>query len=125
MRGRPGERGFTLIELIMVIVILAILLALALPGYLSTRKKAYLAEAQQTLQEMRQAAWQHYVEKLTFSGVAVSVEPTDNWSFGYSECGDGQCTMIASGQPGSPVADATVIVTLYYTGAASVVSSGF
>ncbi|MCS7234811.1 MAG: prepilin-type N-terminal cleavage/methylation domain-containing protein, partial [Armatimonadetes bacterium] len=40
---RRDQRGFTLIELIMVLVILGILLALALPSYLGTRRKAYIA----------------------------------------------------------------------------------
>ncbi len=119
------EGGFTLIELVMVIVILAILLALALPQYLQTRRKAYLAEAQENLQEMRTAAWLVYVEKNSFSPPEPP-SPTTNWSYAYGTCtGAGPCTMTATGRAGTPVAGATVTVVLSNDGSASVTSSGF
>jgi prepilin-type N-terminal cleavage/methylation domain-containing protein len=123
---RAREAGFTLVELIMVIVILAVLLSLALPGYLSTRQKAYLTEAQQHLQEMRTEAWWHYVKRQTFDGfVAPAVPSTENWDFAYPSCAGAECVMTATGRSGRPVYGATVTVTLYTTGAASVTSSGF
>jgi prepilin-type N-terminal cleavage/methylation domain-containing protein len=123
---RAREAGFTLVELIVVIVILAVLLSLALPGYLSTRQKAYLTEAQQHLQEMRGEAWRHYVHRQTFDGfVAPAVPSTENWDFAYPNCAGAECVMTATGRPGRPVYDATVTVTLYTTGAASVTSTGF
>ncbi|MDR5696553.1 MAG: prepilin-type N-terminal cleavage/methylation domain-containing protein [Armatimonadota bacterium] len=126
IRMRKDERGFTLIELIMVIVILAILLALALPAYLGTRKKAYLAEAQENLQEMRTSAWLYYVERNTFEGFnGQPAATTANWSFEYGTGDAESITMTATGRDGSPVADATVTLTLYNTGAATLTSSGF
>jgi len=119
------ERGFTLIELIMVIVILAILLALALPSYLQTRKKAYIAEANETLQEMRTAAWLVYVEKGSFSAPAPP-SPTKYWSYAYGDCaGTGPCTMTATGKANTPVDGAKVTLQLSSDGSASVTSSGF
>jgi prepilin-type N-terminal cleavage/methylation domain-containing protein len=122
---RTRETGFTLVELIIVVVILAILLALALPTYLGSRKKAYLMEAQQHLQEMRGEAWRHYVHRDTFDGFVKTVPSTENWDFAYPSCGGAECVMTATGRSGTPVDGATVTVTLYSTGAADVTSSGF
>ncbi|MCS7172532.1 MAG: prepilin-type N-terminal cleavage/methylation domain-containing protein [Armatimonadetes bacterium] len=120
------ERGFTLIELIMVIVILAILLALALPSYLSTRRKAYYAEAAERLQEWATAQWLHYVERNSFAGTAAVRLPEDtaNWSFGGGNCsGTGPCVASAVGQ--GPVDGATITYTIQSTGSRIISSSGF
>ncbi|MDR7563943.1 MAG: prepilin-type N-terminal cleavage/methylation domain-containing protein [Armatimonadota bacterium] len=125
-RKLQEQRGFTLIELIMVIVILAILLALALPSYLSTRRKAYYAEAAEKLQEWATAQWLYYVEKNGF-GAATAVplpEDTSNWDFQGGDCsGAGDCVATAVGL--GPVAGATITYTVQSTGSRVINSSGF
>jgi len=47
------KRGFTMIELVVVLAILGVLVSLALPRYWSARRQAYRAEAQTLLQEVK------------------------------------------------------------------------
>ena len=53
-------KGFTLIELVLVLAILGILIALAVPRYLAARKSAYRAEADNVLQEAKTMEWAYY-----------------------------------------------------------------
>ncbi len=120
------QGGFTLLELVMVLVILGILLALALPSYLAARRNAYFAEAAERLQEMREFAWSFYVEKQTFDGfVNGSYASTAYWDFAYSSCAGTSCQVVATGKTGTRVEGATVTVTLYGDSTATVSSSGF
>ncbi|MFN3285425.1 MAG: type IV pilin protein [bacterium] len=122
---RRSEAGFTLVELVMVLVILGTLLALAFPSYLAARRNAYFAEAAERLQEMREFAWSFYAEKQTFDGFSASPAPTENWGFSYVSCGGTTCRMVATGRSGTRVEGATVTVTLSGDGTSTVSSSGF
>ena len=67
------ERGFTLIELVVVMAILGILISLAVPRYLGVRKKAYKAEADNLLQEAKTLEWAYYQQYDAFDTTGASI----------------------------------------------------
>ena len=73
---KSKEHGFTLIELVVVLAILGILIALAVPRYLGARKKAYKAEADNVLQEAKTLEWAYYQQYNTFdtSGNSIGLQ---------------------------------------------------
>ena len=75
-----GEDGFTLIELMVVILIIAILIAIAIPTFLGARQKAQDRAAQSNLRNALTAAKTAYVDSQNYqsdgAGVYQSIEPS-------------------------------------------------
>ncbi len=67
------DRGFTLIELVVVMAILGILISMAVPRYLAVRKKAYKAEADNILQEVKTLEWAYYQQNTSFDTTGGSI----------------------------------------------------
>jgi|32_taG_2_1085360.scaffolds.fasta_scaffold00350_27 type IV pilus assembly protein PilE len=73
MRGRaePICRGFTILELMIVVAIVGVLAAIAYPGYVEYTKKTRRAETAAVLQEAAQAVERHFSRTGSYSGAIV------------------------------------------------------
>jgi type IV pilus assembly protein PilA len=82
-RLERDEDGFTLIELMVVVLIIAILLAIAIPTFLGARDRANERAAQSSLRNALTAAKTFYTDAQTFVGAdetavtgLVAIEPS-------------------------------------------------
>lgn len=83
------EAGFTLIELMIAVVILATLAALALPSYNNMVKNNHLKNARANIMQIEQSLERFYTQKGTYVGAAIPAQltATDKFNFTLSEAG--------------------------------------
>ena len=77
------DKGFTLIELMVVVLIIAILIAIAIPTFLGMRRRAQDRAAQSDLRNALTAAKAFYTDGETFTGFAAeapNIEPSLTWN---------------------------------------------
>ena len=67
MKFKKGQKGFTLIELMIVIAIIGILAAIAIPQFAAYRKRAQDSAAKSALKNMATAQENYYVQENTYT----------------------------------------------------------
>ncbi len=72
-----NKHGFTLLELLIVVVILAVLAGLALPQYIRTIARSKEAEGWQNLATLRSAETRYYAEWEKFTGTVGLLDVED------------------------------------------------
>src|SRR5437868_2727841 len=75
--SRPG--GFTLVEIMIVVAIIALLAAIAVPGFLRARKRAQATKILNDLRLIDSAIDQYAIETNKATGATVSVSDWTNY----------------------------------------------
>ena len=81
-RLEKDEEGFTLIELMVVVLIIAILIAIAIPTFLGARQRAQHRSAQSNLRNALTAEKTSYTDASAYTATVATlqgIEPSLNW----------------------------------------------
>lgn len=126
---RKRSQGFTLLELVVVIVILAILAGLAVPRYIRTVNRSRANEALTILGHLRESAQRYFARNgSSYAGMAIAsldFDPTDvggtaNFTYAVSSVAAATFTFIATAGNGTGTISidqgGTVAGTSIYTG---------
>ena len=95
---RKGEKGFTLVELMIVIAIIGILAAIAIPQFSAYRERGFVASMQADAGSIRTAEEAYFADNSTY--IATSNPIADLANFGCKALSTGNSITVAAGAGG-------------------------
>ncbi len=114
-----NQRGFTLIELVIIIILIGVLAAVAVPRYVDLRENAVAASAQATLDAGRAAIVLDFSDKILNTGVYGDIFPATAAGNAISDASDlatleGEMQSRPSYPPNGPYNDAAGVGFRWY-----------
>ena len=112
------KKGFTLLELMVVVIILGVMASFALPRFMTARSAGYSVEAITTLKILKDIAWAYTVKfgegvwPTTWTNFGYPAAPnTAMWTYALtSTTAGGNLVITASGITGTPTEDSQNVV---------------
>jgi type IV pilus assembly protein PilA len=114
-RLERDEEGFTLIELMVVVLIIAILLAIAIPTFLGARTKAQDRAAQSSLRNALTAEKTFYTDTQQYTVTVLSlqaIEPSIQWQTA-APTASGQVAVSFVTAPAPNATNSAIVLTAY------------
>ena len=102
MRDNSSHRGFSLVELIIVIVIIGVLAMIAVPQYGKIVEKSRITEAVVAMNALRGAQLRYMAEYDAYAATASSIDTDIPASKYFCDTADSPCTTTYGFETGSP-----------------------